>query len=262
MAAHEKTALTWAAVERAITARLRPGVLAGELPDGETLREELARGTLTLADTPAVLLLFRRRSGFSRVSYFLTDPQGACPCVWPDRCVLEVPLRPGAPETAVDYWQTQGFQTVFRRIRRRRTASEETAQEPPPRPVAASEAQALLEACFDPMTGCLPRQEQLEQRSREGLLLSRCADDGTLQALLDVEPRRGAVELRHLAVLPAFRGRGLGVSLTAEFVRRFGSSRCLVWHRQDDAAAAAIYEKNGFHPDGWQSVVLKRERIE
>ena len=117
-------------------------------------------------------------------------------------------------------------------------------------PMTAGEAHELLGSCFSPLTGCLPSVEELE----EDLCFNRILVSGG-EGLLRFSGGRIA-EIRHLAVVETARGKDIAQSLVARFNTRTADRRALVWTGVDNSAALHVYEKAGFVPDGWRSVVL------
>ena len=243
-----------------LTEQLRPGVMTNCPLGGPALHRALEDGRLWGGSWEGGLFLFSRQEGFWRLAYYVRDRAVPPAIQWTEEdTVLEMPLRPGDAGGLMDYWQGLGFETAFVRLRLERPADGGQGDLPPPPPVEPGEALALLARCFDRETGCLPDREALAADCEQGLILTRRGEDGSLAALLRAQRSRRGTELRHLAADPALRGRGLAGALTEEFTRRFGGGRCTVWVREDCAAPRHIYEKNGFRPDGWRSVVWIRK---
>ena len=149
-----------------------------------------------------------------------------------------------------------GFTEAFCRLRRTRAAipapdSAETASE------ASFEAvRAFLLAQFDPLTGCIPPEEELRQAVSAGQVLCLMDADG-ISGLLHYASGRAQCEIRHLAVRADCRGHGYAGRLLAMLEAKTGGQKCAVWARVGNAPAEHFYEKNQFQPDGWQSVVLR-----
>ena len=247
-----ETVRDFAALSAAITACLRPGVDTNCTLKAEALRREIAAGTLLAHRWPGGLLLLRRRPGRYILSYYRTDPAAALDVPLPGPAVVEIPLRPGAQADAA-WWEAQGFVPLLRRVRLVRPPLPEAPELPPSEAVsvAPEAALALLERCFDPLSGCLPTREELAEDLAGGRLL--WAEEG---ALLRFSPGPPA-ELRHLAAAEEVRGRGLARKLVDRFNRLTAGRRALVWTGEDNAAALHLYESAGFRRDGWRSLVLR-----
>ena len=69
--------------------------------------------------------------------------------------------------------------------------------------------------------------------------------------------RRGG-EIRHLALRPQDRGRGLSRALIAGCLRALEGGACTVWTGADNRPALGAYQSMGFQADGWRSAVLIR----
>jgi len=115
---------------------------------------------------------------------------------------------------------------------------------------------AFLLEQFDPLTGCIPPEEELRQAVSAGQVLCLMDADG-ISGLLHYAPGRAQCEIRHLAVRADCRGHGYAGRLLAMLEAKTGGQKCAVWARVGNAPAEHFYEKNQFQPDGWQSVVLR-----
>ena len=115
---------------------------------------------------------------------------------------------------------------------------------------------AFLLEQFDPLTGCIPPDEELRQAVGAGQVL--CLTDANgISGLLHYAPGRAQCEIRHLAVRADCRGLGCAGRLLRLLEAKTGGQKCAVWARVGNAPAEHFYEKNQFQPDGWQSVVLR-----
>ncbi|MBQ6262812.1 MAG: GNAT family N-acetyltransferase [Clostridia bacterium] len=228
--------------------------LTNGIPDRETLGVRISRGDLYEMETDGGLLLLTRADGFFRLNYILTDPS-ALYSVRPDATVaVETAYRAAdrSVDDTFDRLGKLGWRDALRRVRLTRPAGGDIPQGggfDPYSPTAA-EARAWLEACFSPLTGCLPDLCELEDDLEEDRLI---AADGALLRFREV----GAVsEIRHLAVLADRRRRGLARALLARFLELRGGKRCRVWTGADNSPALSLYENFGFVPDGMKSRVM------
>jgi len=93
------------------------------------------------------------------------------------------------------------------------------------------------------------RAEIAKKQKRDPDLFLVAEKDGQLvgTVLGGWDGRRGLAY--HLAVDPAYRGRGIGRALMAELERRFRAKGCLRYYMlvaRDNAAALAFYERLGY----------------
>lgn len=241
------------------TAYLRRGVRTNAFSDTESCRREIDAGTLFAAETDGALLLFRERGTHLRMNFYLRL-QEPLPLPVTRTIVTEIAFRERDTALAqtVDFWRMQGFLFVFRRTRLCRPAAlPPISSQIPVRTAQISDterAASLLARNFDPLTGCLPMPEELEDCIRKGEILL------TEHGILHFVRERASAELRHLAVDAAWRGRGEAQALLSAFLRETNEQRTCVWVRQGNTPAEAIYRKNGFAPDGFTSAVLIREK--
>lgn len=149
-----------------------------------------------------------------------------------------------------------GFAECFRRLRRTRAAVPAPNNAEAPTEASFEAVRAFLLEQFDPLTGCIPPEEELRQAVSAGQVLCLMDADG-ISGLLHYAPGRAQCEIRHLAVRADCRGHGYAGRLLAMLEAKTGGQKCAVWARVGNTPAEHFYEKNQFQPDGWQSVVLR-----
>lgn len=234
----------------------RPGIQTNGIPSGEVLQSEVEQGTLYAHSYEGGLFLLRQRPRHSLLTYLLTDLNVIPELLLEKRAVLEVPFRPGAERMIPPLWSALSFVPLFDRIRMKRAKSDAVPVPVPPCSHGPEEVMELLHTCFDETTACLPTLSELSADLTERRVLIQEVE-GTLAGCLRVREQGNTAEIRHLAVLPAFRGRRIGDALTRAFVEAFPNRMAHVWVREDYPAPQKIYKDNGFAPDGYQSVVLQ-----
>ena len=248
------------AASRLVMAQLRPGVLTNNFMTKADYQREIAAGTLFYQEFAGGLLLFCRRDGFSKFYYYLQDAAILPPL--PDNEVLmaEQVCPPHSGNAAGSWLERQGFAPCLRRIRLAREAgafpNSGTAR--PAYPEEAAQIDALLRASFDARTGCLPSESELQAAIAAGQMLCTTAPDGSVTGVLHHRPARGATELRHLAVAPAWRRQHLAQALFSCYMAQTAGQKSLVWVREDNAPALGFYTHCGYRPDGWSAQVYEK----
>ncbi len=241
------------AAKALLDAHMRRGVLFSRSFSAAELALETEAGTLFGEEHPGCLLLARRR-GAHQILSFALDKDAALPSTAFDRpTVLELAWRDLDPERRllVPEWEKRGFVPVLRRLR---LAREKGGMPLPLELPRAAEAdlpalRALLEKSFDPLTGCLPTDAALAADVESGHVLF----DGA--ALLRFSSGF-SLEIRQLAVAPEKRGQGRARALLERFTTVSDSKHITVWTAETNIPALRLYERCGFSPDGWKSVVL------
>lgn len=248
---------SYAALAPLLSAQLRRGVVTNCFLWAEDYQRELPRG-LYYEEREGCLLLLRQRPGHLILNFYL-QPGGTF--FLPDvkkPVVTELSCRAkdaDAMSAATEQLRGLGFAECFRRLRRTRPAAEAADAE------AAADAsfdavRAFLLAQFDPLTGCIPPDEELRQAVGAGQVL--CLTDANgISGLLHYTPGRAQCEIRHLAVRADCRGLGCAGRLLRLLEMKTGGQKCIVWARVGNTPAEHVYEKNQFQPDGWRSVVLR-----
>lgn len=239
-----------------ISAQFRRGVRTNAFFDRGELERLIGRGELCAQSTPAGLLLLVRRPDFSRLHFYLNDLSAPLVAELPGAVVCEIAFRPrdtGLQEAA-DWLCAQGFSPLLSRVRLSRAPGAAPAPEFPLRTPEDGERGRLwsfLQEMFDPLTGCVPTLEEFE--SDRCLFLEGGAEPAGL--IHFVRGRRGG-EIRHLAVHPDRRGRGLSRQLIAGCLQALEGGPCTVWTGADNTAALRAYGAMGFQADDWRSAVL------
>ena len=234
----------------------KPGIQTNGIPSGELLQREVEQGTLFAHAYGGGLFLLRERPHHILVTYLLTNPDVIPELDLEKRAVVEIPFRPGAEKILPPLWDSLSFAPLFYRIRMKRPKRDAVPLPVPPCSHTPEEVMALLRTCFDETTACLPTGSELSADLAEGRVLVQEVD-GVLAGCLRVRQQGNTAEIRHLAVLPDFRGRGIGDALTKAFSAAFPDRLAHVWVREDYPAPQKIYQANGFTPDGYQSAVLQ-----
>ena len=261
-----------------LTSALTPGVLSNGIPSPEDCRREIEAGTLYAVKIGQGVILVRDRGDFVRLNWLLTPPipEELPPEFLRDlkTAVAEIPGRAGDPKKAQAeaIFRRSGFDPLFRRIRMTRPKDPgmpSTCRDDSPFSIEPAgpgepdltEINSLLASSFESLTGCLPTDGELAEILAGGeILAARDRLTGALAGILHLRSLRGAAEIRHLAVDPKFRRRGAGQKLVGEFLARTAGLRAVVWLREDNTPASALYQSAGFSPDGWESAVLCRKQ--
>ena len=98
----------------------------------------------------------------------------------------------------------------------------------------------------------------LERMENKNILYFAAEENGHTVGFADVEFRGKQAKILGLAVLPEFRGKGIGRALVQRCVsaaKKRGCSRVVMFVAEDNAAAQSLYSKFGFRKSG----VLKRK---
>ena len=249
-------------LSRLIMANMKPGVLTNSFISPDEFRAEIDAGTLYTNEWSGGLLLLRARDGRHLLTYYIRDADSAHEADLPPDTVIEITQKPGGnalAAKAVSYWTCFGFSPVLERIRMTRPADCDVRLSAKrdvrfAQPEDFDGAYTLLRDSFDMLTGCLPTERELRDDISRGCVL--CAGADSIDGVLRVALRSSSVEIQHLAVREALRGRGIARTLLGGFIREFGNKKCVVWTRDGYVPAIRVYTAAGFAPDGWRSTVM------
>ena len=182
---------------------------------------------------------------------------------------VEAPAE-GAPARLAQLARAWGFETIrtSRRLERALDAFDPLAHSPeaagcrvgPAGPEDAGAVARMLAQGFDPRCDFIPDSDELAQALAQQRILCAWPDEapqgqGEPAALLHFE--EGAVTmLRHLFVSEALRGRGVARALLAAYLvqaRTRQAHRAILWVRDDNAPALALYASFGYRFEGRRS---------
>ena len=141
----------------------------------------------------------------------------------------------------------------------------------------AAAIRPLLNSSFDPVTGCLPEDDELHSDAAAGNILmlfavhdSRAASEHTSEnltgaavpnasrpcGLLHYAAAKKSAEIKHLAIAPEYRGCGLSAALINAFLNECIGMKTTVWTGSGNAPALNAYKDCGFTEDGRRSSVM------
>ena len=195
--------------------------------------------------------------------------------------------RDTALKETVGYLAGCGFEEVLSRVRLSRPAgapdeNAENAVEISPEKVESREEEnskftfyvkkstaedaaairPLLHSSFSPITGCLPEDDELRSDAAAGNILMLFTDnDSRLTAavphgILHYKAAKKSAEIKHLAIAPQMRGKGLSAVLINAFLKECSGMKTTVWTGSGNAPALNAYKDCGFTEDGRRSSVM------
>ena len=238
-----------------LSAQLKRGVVTNNFLSRADWERELKHGVDVHA-AEGTLVLLRHRAAHDILNVYLHPGAELVLPELPRPTVVELVWRPRdaeAVQQAAAQFLRMGFAEQVHRLRRQREPEplvcEVGTREPELSLLPA--VQRLLEQSFDSRTGCIPSLQELGQ---DGLLCTFREETPT--GVLHYRRTKTGTELRHLAVRSDCRGQGLGAVLVENYLRLTGKEKSQVWAARENAPAQHLYEKYGYRPDGWESVVL------
>ena len=195
--------------------------------------------------------------------------------------------RDTALKETVEYLAGCGFEEVLSRVRLSRPAdapdeNAENAVEISPEKVESSEEEnsestfyvrkstaedaaairPLLHSSFSPITGCLPEDDELQLDAAAGnILMLFAVHDSRHPAarpcgLIHYAAAKKSAEIKHLAIAPQMRGKGLSAVLINAFLKECSGMKTTVWTGSGNAPALNAYKDCGFTEDGRRSSVM------
>ena len=149
----------------------------------------------------------------------------------------------------------------------------------------AAAIRPLLHSSFSQITGCLPEDDELRLDAAAGNILMLFADNDSRAAseaeaedltgaavkqpphdsrhpaarpcgLLHYAAAKKSAEIKHLAIAPQMRGKGLSAVLINAFLKECSGMKTTVWTGSGNAPALNAYKDCGFTEDGRRSSVM------
>ena len=200
---------SYAALAPLLSAQLRRGVVTNCFLSPADYQREIDAG-LFYEEGDGFLLLLRQRAGYRLLNFYLHPgaklflPGQTLPLVTELACREK---DQAAMRRAQDALCALGFTEAFFRLRRTRAAIPVQNTAETPAEASFEAVWAFLLAQFDPLTGCIPPDEELRQAVSAGQVLCLMDADG-ISGLLHYAPGRAQCEIRHLAVRADCRGHG------------------------------------------------------
>ena len=225
--------------------------------DNNAYEREIGSGTLFTEEWEDGLYIFRARSGFCILNFYLNSPESPIAPI-PSGTVCEIPYRErdeGLKKVSARLAES-GFERCFTRVRLARTAEPSAFSDEHISPAADSdceEALSLIKRAFDPRTGCIPTEDAFRADIEAGHVL--VYRDGAIVGLVHFNEDKNTSDIRHVAVDESRRGEGIASLLVRAYIAG-REKKCRVWAREDYVSARRVYEKNGYETDGMKSDVL------
>lgn len=249
-------------ISRLVMSHIKPAVVTNNFMTRADYQREIENGDLFYSLSRDGIVLLRRRENFMVMNYTLHGsdlpalPEGA-------DIVTEHVFRPGCDDHQVDFLGQYGFTALFDRMRMLRPEGDFPEISGNVRLAEIDEksdarsVMAVLRACFDVKTGCLPGEDELYQDIKDGHVVVGCLDDGIV-GVLHFSNHGAVSQLRHLAVLPNARRRGIAKAMADFYLNAIGGKKSVVWVRCENYGALQLYKSCGYSPDGWTSRVYEK----
>lgn len=250
-------------INRLITSKMMRGVITNAFFSKEDYERAILRGELFATECDGGLFIFFERGCYYSVYYYV-QPDCAFDVMFPATSVVETARRGENPSPAVQLFINAGYRQRHSRRRYTRDAGDAElsgdthVDVTPALPCDAEDIADIFHYSFSPITGCIPTDDELRCLIDSGMLLT-VKKHGKPVALLHCLHSRNKAEIRHLATLPEYRGRGYASALIGEFLKINSNVKCRVWCAAGNTTAERLYEKFGFAPDGYVSDVLVRQ---
>ena len=207
-----------------------------------------------------------------RVHYMINNPEIGFSCRTDKPLMLELLFRGavGMPEAMTAYWEREGFRRNL--VRRNLSAKVSELQlldssgndlsvSPASTDEEADFARKLFNSSFDPYSGDYLSPDEAKEIARSGRLLVAHYENHLIGALNFYTVGKCAW-LGHVAVLPDARGKGAGMALVSEYIRRNHAddkSRFALWVQEQNIAATKMYDRLGFKYAGRSSLSMIKD---
>lgn len=208
-----------------------------------------------------------------RIYYFLNDLKEFYDFDLDEDIAIEILFRGnmGVPDVEIEYLTKCGFRIHLRRdqytalyrdlaqpahipgtiVRKAKTQGEVTM------------ASELFNSIFDVYTGDYISEMVQLAIAAEGNMWIATDADGHFAGALHQTIEHGVAWISHIAVLPTYRGRGVGQALLDAFVEgnhQNDKSRYMLWVQAQNEAAVKMYLKKGFKYIGKSTISMLKKK--
>lgn len=224
-----------------LSAQLRRGVVTNCFLSPADYQREIDAG-LFYEEGDGFLLLLRQRAGYRLLNFYLHPGAKLCLPEQPSPLITELACREkdqDAMRRAQDALCALGFAECFRRLRRTRAAVPAPNNAEAPTEASFEAVRAFLLEQFDPLTGCIPPDEELRQAVSAGQVLCLSDADGHFW-LAALRAGRAQCEIRHLAVRADCGGMDTPGGCWPCWKRRPAGRNAPVWARVGNARRAFL----------------------
>jgi len=241
----------------------RRGMVTNHLAVREKLERDIICGRLSAQESENGLLLFTNCISHYLLHFYLHSAEGIAEIPELDiPVVCEIAAKKDADtfDKVKNALNELGFKHELKRERLATTSGTGVAANKINCCTASQsdfdEIKSLLFTSFSSLSGCIPPDDELRSDITNGHILI-CRESSQISALLHFKEDRKSLEIRHLCVAEKYRGRSIATSLVDSFLNMYSDTdkKVTVWVREGYSAAEAVYQKNGFTPDGMTSDV-------
>lgn len=208
------------------------------------------------------VFLYVKRDAGMRLYYYINDLKEEADFNSHDSLVIEILFRNNAlPSEEIGYFLARGFRKnvvrdqyagVYKNLERAAGHSPEIRIETARSVSEVEQACLLFNSSFDILSGdWIPENEDVYENLKEcqHILIAYNNENRQFLGALHQDQDRGVNILRHIAVVPLARGRGVGRALLDFFIERNHKSedtRYMLWVQQQNEAAVRMYRNKGF----------------
>ena len=265
-------------ISELITANLKKGVRTNTAMSREEYEREISHGSLMAGETPQGLIILRNRPSHIKLNYYINDTDSLLDMAETVEAISAAGwnihggcsnnnglsrVRLSRPAGAPDENAENAVEISPEKVERREEENsrftfyvkKSTAED-------AAAIRPLLHSSFSPITGCLPEGDELRLDAAAGNILMLFADNASrLPAarpcgLLHYAAAKKSAEIKHLAIAPQMRGKGLSAVLINAFLKECSGMKTTVWTGSGNAPALNAYKDCGFTEDGRRSSVM------
>ena len=208
------------------------------------------------------VFFYVKRDAGKRLYYYINDLKEDADFNAYDDLVIEILFRNNAlPSEEIDYFLKKGFRKnvirdqysgVYKNLERAACPVPEIKIEAAQSVSDVEKACLLFNSSFDTLSGdYVPENKKMYEYLGENQRVLIAYNDESKQFLgaLHQDRDRGVNILRHIAVDPSARGKGVGSALLDAFIERNHQSedtRYMLWVQQQNEAAVRMYRNKGF----------------
>lgn len=237
----------------------------------EELQQWANEKSLSIIQSQSSVMIFRKMSGFSVIYFFTSDTTDICMLMktlldnQSRRYVIGIVYKKEYPYDIVQGFCFNGFrkETVYERMTLSDICFAKYAQESCLLKAVVEDIDEIYDifySNFNEYTDQLPtKREILKAINSEfhDIIIVKNSNKNCIVNIFWFEHKGKTILLRYWVIRPEFRGKGLGRKLLQQVLGKYAhASRIILWVRDNNPQAKAIYEKLGFVLDGLYDCIL------
>lgn len=240
--------------------QIKKGLITNGFLNEKDLKIEISKGLVHYCEYAGGLFLLRDRGTHYILNYYINDITKKIAEIYHKDVVVEIVSRCNHKDNEiVKFFKKQNFEYCIERVRYIHACDKCVGDN-----VADNielcknddleNVYRILKENFNIYTGCIPIKEKLiEDIKKRKIYIYR---DKKIKGVLRISNNKFSSEIRQLVINKNERRKGIATRLVNKYFSDVDSKRRIVWTGKENIDARRFYEKIGYKPDGYISMIF------